>query len=160
MKAIIPLLAVSLITLTLAAADSPTPSLFQLRLVRDRSAADTEPVTIPQIAKDTKRATQEVLHISKLPLLDYSAVRSAFVRTNGFTGGPEITVEFTEEGGKRLAKLTEENVGKRVAIFIDGKVQSAPRIMGQITGGRIAVDGPFTAEEANRLADKITRKSK
>jgi preprotein translocase subunit SecD len=160
MKAIIPLLTVGFTTFMLAAADSPTPSFFQLRLVRDSSTADTEQFTFSQLAKDTKRATQEVLHISKLPLLDQSAVRSAFVRTNGFTGGPEITVEFTEEGGKRLAKLTEENVGKRVAIFLEGKLWSAPRIPGPITGGGIAVDGPFTLEEAHRLADKIGRRSK
>ena len=160
MKSIIPLLAVSLATLTLVAADPPMPAVFQLRLVRDSSSADTEQVTITRAAKETNRATQEVLHISKLPLLDHSVVRSAFVITNGFTGGPEIIVEFTEEGGKRLAKLTEENVGKRVAVFINGKVQSAPQIVAQITGGRIVVDGPFTLEEANRLGDKISRRSK
>jgi preprotein translocase subunit SecD len=157
MKAMIPLVAAGLIISTLVAADSPTPALFQLRLVRDSGAADTEQITVPQIGKDKKPATQEVLHISKLPLLDHSAVRSAFVSTNGFTGGPEITVEFTDEGGKQLAKVTEENIGKRVAVFIDGKVQSAPRIRSKITGGSIAVDGPFTVQEANRLARKISR---
>lgn len=159
MKANILFIVAVLTASVVAAADASTTSRFQVRLVRDSNAVDTELVKIPPIANDSKVGDYEVLHISKLPLLDHSVVRSASVVSNSFTGNPEISVEFTEEGRKKLAKLTQENVGKRVAVFIDGKVQSAPRILSPITAGRLAIFGPFNFEEANRLAGIIRPKS-
>jgi preprotein translocase subunit SecD len=67
-------------------------------------------------------------------------------------GQPVIAFTMTPEGAKRFAELTSENVGRRLAIVLDGVVQSAPVIKGRIGGGRGIIEGSFTAEEAKDLA--------
>lgn len=66
--------------------------------------------------------------------------------------GPEVTFILNSEGAARFAKLTSENVGKYLAIVLDGKVQEIARIKEAIPGGRVSITGQFTVEEANDLA--------
>lgn len=75
---------------------------------------------------------------------------SADVEVGEF-GLPEVSFNLTKEGAKAFGRLTGANLGKRLAIVLDGKVQSAPVIQSRITdAGRIS--GRFTREEANDLA--------
>ncbi len=67
-------------------------------------------------------------------------------------GQPEIAFELTDQGAELFAQLTEENVGRRLAIVLDGVVQSAPVIKGRIGGGRGVIEGQFTVEQAKDLA--------
>jgi preprotein translocase subunit SecD len=67
-------------------------------------------------------------------------------------GKPVIAFTLTPEGGKHFAELTSENVGRRLAIVLDGVVQSAPVIKGRIGGGKGIIEGNFTAEDAKDLA--------
>jgi hypothetical protein len=67
----------------------------------------------------------------------------------------EISINFTDDGTKRLAEVTGKHVGERLAIVIDGKLYSAPRINTPITGGKAEITGNFTKEEARDLATKI-----
>jgi protein-export membrane protein SecD len=67
-------------------------------------------------------------------------------------GQPEIAFELTSAGEGLFASLTEENVGRRMAIILDGVVQSAPVIKGRIGGGRGVIEGQFTVDEAKDLA--------
>jgi protein-export membrane protein SecD len=66
--------------------------------------------------------------------------------------GPYVTLEFNNEGAKRFAKVTSENVGKRLAIVLDRKVHSAPNIREPITHGKAQITGRFTLQEAKDLA--------
>jgi preprotein translocase subunit SecD len=161
MKAILQALALGFATVSLFAADAPIykQSVFQLRLVSDGPAPDTERLILSSPVKSSEKPANEVLYVQKRPLMDHTTVRSAYVSTNTFTKQPEIGVEFSQQGKEHLAKLTTDNIGKRVAVFIDGKLQSAPRIVSPITGGRIAVDGRFTAEEAHSLVSKLEREA-
>ncbi|MEW5977611.1 MAG: protein translocase subunit SecD [Acidobacteriota bacterium] len=66
-------------------------------------------------------------------------------------GKPAVSFNLTVDGAVRFGKVTEENIGKALAIVLDGKIQSAPRINSRITdSGQIT--GSFTHEEANDLA--------
>ncbi|KPK41713.1 MAG: hypothetical protein AMJ78_04735 [Omnitrophica WOR_2 bacterium SM23_29] len=65
---------------------------------------------------------------------------------------PYVSLEFNDKGAKKFAKITEENVGKRLAIVLDKKVQSAPVIRESIPSGKAQITGRFTQEEANDLA--------
>lgn len=65
---------------------------------------------------------------------------------------PQVGVEFNPEGAKRFARLTSENVGRRLAIILDGKVQSAPVIREEIPSGQAVISGRFTVEEAKDLS--------
>ncbi|MGL4313917.1 MAG: protein translocase subunit SecD [Sphingomonas sp.] len=68
------------------------------------------------------------------------------------TNRPIVDFTFDAEGGKRFAKVTEENTGKRFAIIVDNRVISAPVINTPILGGSGYIEGSFTAQSANELA--------
>jgi SecD/SecF fusion protein len=68
------------------------------------------------------------------------------------TGEPIVNFRFNIRGGQRFGDVTSENVGRLFAIVLDGKVISAPRILGPITGGSGQISGHFTVESANNLA--------
>jgi protein-export membrane protein SecD len=68
------------------------------------------------------------------------------------SGRPAIDFRFTARGAREFGRLTQENVGRAVAIVLDGQVLSAPIIRTPILGGYGQITGPFTVEEANRLA--------
>jgi preprotein translocase subunit SecD len=70
-------------------------------------------------------------------------------------GKPCVNILLTEDGALKLARLSKAHIGKHVAIIIDGRVISTPRIMDEIIGGRVAVVGDFTAEEAESIAEGI-----
>jgi len=129
--------------------------LFQVRLVLAGPAADAEPMTLTHTAQDPRDTVQEELHIQRIPLIDQTAVRSASVQRNPKTGSPEIGVVFTDQGRKRFAEITRENIGQRLAIVIDGTLHSAPRIATEISGGRCVLSGPFDSRQAFELAQKI-----
>lgn len=68
------------------------------------------------------------------------------------TGQPVVSFRFNGQGARRFADATAQNVGKRFAIVLDGKVISAPNINEPITGGSGQISGSFTPESANDLA--------
>ena len=72
-----------------------------------------------------------------------------------FTNEFEVSMTMTPEAGKVWAKLTGENIGKCVAIVLDGLVYSAPRVNTEITGGRSSITGGFDTDEANDLANVL-----
>lgn len=68
------------------------------------------------------------------------------------TGEPVVNFRFNLRGGQRFGEVTSANVGRPFAIILDGKVISAPRILGPITGGSGQISGRFTVQQANDLA--------
>jgi preprotein translocase subunit SecD len=68
------------------------------------------------------------------------------------TGEPVVNFRFNLRGGQRFGEVTSANVGKPFAIILDGKVISAPRILGPITGGSGQISGRFTVQQANDLS--------
>ncbi len=75
-----------------------------------------------------------------------------------YTAEPEVYFQFDESGTKRWASMSERaamNDNRSIAIVINNRVFSAPRVMSPITGGSCALSGNFTPEEAQELALKI-----
>jgi protein-export membrane protein SecD len=102
-------------------------------------------------SKDGHSAT--VLPIESKILMAGDAIQTARVDFNqNQFGQPMIAFELTKDGADNFAKLTEENVNRRLAIVLDGVVQSAPVIKGRIGGGRGVIEGQFTKDEAVNLA--------
>ncbi|MBA4408753.1 MAG: protein translocase subunit SecDF [Bacteroidota bacterium] len=66
---------------------------------------------------------------------------------------PEVTMNMNSEGAKTWARLTKENVGKSIAIVLDGYVRSYPNVIQEITGGRSSITGLESIEEAKDLAN-------
>jgi len=65
---------------------------------------------------------------------------------------PAVSIAFDSEGAKVFDRITGENVGKQLAIVLDGVVHSAPRIQDRISGGNAQITGNFTHDEAAKLA--------
>lgn len=65
----------------------------------------------------------------------------------------EVTMSMNPEGAKIWARMTSDNVGRCIAIVLDDKVQSSPRVNGPITGGHSQITGNFTIKEADDLAN-------
>lgn len=71
------------------------------------------------------------------------------------TGKPQIGLEFNEEGGALFAKLTGENIGKVIGIFLDGTPISLPVVNDAIKDGKAVITGNFSVEEARSLARNL-----
>ena len=89
------------------------------------------------------------------PLLSGEAVDRSSASYDGHTGGPTIGITFNEEGRTRWAQVTRENMGRPIAVVIDGQVYLAPRVMAEVTGGKAQITGTFSYEEAQLLAALI-----
>ena len=68
-------------------------------------------------------------------------------------GGNEISMTMNSEGAREWKRITGENVGNCIAIVLDAQVYSAPRVNGEIAGGRSSITGDFSLEEAKDLAN-------
>lgn len=71
------------------------------------------------------------------------------------TEGNEISMSMNSEGAHAWKNITHDNVGKCVAIVLDDQVYSAPRVNGEIAGGRSSITGDFSLEEAKDLANVL-----
>lgn len=70
-------------------------------------------------------------------------------------GRPEVSMTMNSEGARAWAQLTKANVGKAIAIVLDGVVYSAPRVYGEIDGGQSSITGNFTIEDTKDLANTL-----
>ncbi len=85
-------------------------------------------------------------------LLTGDALSDARVAFDTQYNEPYVSLTFDPNGARVFEKITRENVGKRLAIVLDGVVHSAPQIKEAIGGGRAQISGAFTYEEAGDLA--------
>jgi SecD/SecF fusion protein len=93
------------------------------------------------------------LLLEKDAALTGSAISNAAVHFDSSAfNEPVVSLEFNSAGAKKFAELTAANVGRRLAIILDGKVQSAPNIREAIPSGQAQITGRFTIEEAQDLA--------
>jgi len=73
----------------------------------------------------------------------------------GLSNEPIVSITFNEEGAELFEKITRDNVGTQLAIFLDGTVMSSPRINEAIGGGKAVISGNFTPEEARELVRNL-----
>jgi len=82
-------------------------------------------------------------------------LKSADVTFDRTTGKPSVSLEFTNEGSGKFARLTEKNVGKPIAILLDDNPISAPVVQEKIIGGSAQITGNFSSDEAKNLAIQL-----
>ena len=70
-------------------------------------------------------------------------------------GQPCVTMQMNSDGARRWAQLTKANIGRAIAIVLDGTVYSAPRVNSEISGGNSEITGNFTIEETKDLANTL-----
>ena len=87
--------------------------------------------------------------------IDGDEVTDARVQFGNTGGNPEVSMSMNAEGANVWARLTKENIGKQVAIVLDGMVYSYPTVQSEIAGGSSQITGNFTLEEAEDLANVL-----
>jgi len=83
-------------------------------------------------------------------------LKSAQMTFGGDTNEPEVSLEFNEEGTRLFSEITQRNVGKPVAIFLDGVPISVPTVRETITGGKAVISGDFNIKEAKELSQRLS----
>lgn len=87
--------------------------------------------------------------------LEGDVITDAKDEFSSVTGRPTVNMQMNSDGARRWASLTKANVGKAIAIVLDGTVYSAPRVSGEISGGSSEISGNFTIEDTKDLANTL-----
>jgi SecD/SecF fusion protein len=99
-----------------------------------------------------KEVVEELL-VRKRPALTGDAVASAHAYFDN--QGYGVALNLTSEGAKQFDEVARENKGRRMAIILDGEIQSAPVLQSDYYGGRATITGSFTEKEARNLASVL-----
>ncbi|MDY7097898.1 MAG: hypothetical protein SXU28_07150 [Pseudomonadota bacterium] len=117
---------------------------LEFRLVETGAADNTE---ILPVAGDLPPAS-----VQTKVLMTGDAIRDAVPVVEPEWNGHVIVIRFDAEGQKEFGRISAANVGKQLAIVLDGTIMSMPIIQEPVLGGTVQISGNFTQEEANRLA--------
>lgn len=131
-----------------------TPSLeFREETPRDQVAAEYK----KQTGQDLPAEAVGPFFLTSSDLTGKDLVRGEadYEQGSGALRQPIVKLEFNEEGKKKFAALTTRNVGKVIAIYLDGVSITAPRVNEAITDGSAIISGNFTIEEAKTLAKRL-----
>lgn len=101
--------------------------------------------------KESKEGIGRSLLLSKEAALTGEHLTNASVEFDQY-GQPVVSLQFDKQGAQIFDQVTFQNVGRQLAIVLDGKVHSAPVIRDRIPNGQAQISGNFTAEEASDLA--------
>ncbi|MHB8580649.1 MAG: protein translocase subunit SecD [Ignavibacteriaceae bacterium] len=90
--------------------------------------------------------------VNKNPELTGGVITNAVATISPETNAPIVNMEMNSDGAADWARITGANIGKRIAIILDGVVYSAPVVQNKITGGRSQISGSGDLQEAQLLA--------
>jgi preprotein translocase subunit SecD len=138
-------------------------ALLEFRLLDERTPVEealagrlpetSEVLYQRRVDPQTKAERRVPFVVQKRTLLTGAELNSAEVQADpNAPGNWQVAIEFNPVGARIFAEITEQNVGRHLAIILDGNVYSAPRINERIPGGRAVITGQFTIEEARDLA--------
>jgi preprotein translocase subunit SecD len=138
-------------------------ALLEFKLVDERASPDeavqgrvpegSELIYQRRVDKETKQERRIPYVVHKRTILTGAELNRAEVSSDpNSPGNWQVAIEFNAVGTRIFGEVTEQNVGKQLAIVLDGNLYSAPRINERIPGGRAVITGQFTVEEARDLA--------
>jgi SecD/SecF fusion protein len=129
-------------------------ALLEFKLVEEKSQKLTDALAgdIPD-GYELKYLDEKPLLLQKESSLTGASLVDAVVRfdQSGFNE-PVVGFQLDRKGGRKFARITRENVGHRLAILLDGVIQSAPVIKEEIPQGEGVITGRFTQDEASDLS--------
>jgi preprotein translocase subunit SecD len=106
-----------------------------------------------RVDKEAKTERKVPFVVQKRTLITGAELNRAEVQADpNSPGNWQVAIEFNAVGARVFGEVTEQNVGRQLAIILDGNVYSAPRINERIPGGRAVITGQFTIEDARDLA--------
>jgi preprotein translocase subunit SecD len=137
-------------------------ALLEFKLVDSRMDVETALRTAPppgseilyqrRVDRQTKQETRVPFLVQKKAVVTGRDLATARVSIDQTTSEPYVSAEFNAAGTKAFGEVTDANVGRLLAIVLDGNIHSAPVIRERIPGGRAQITGGFTLEEATDLA--------
>ncbi|MBI2003779.1 MAG: protein translocase subunit SecD [Parcubacteria group bacterium] len=83
-------------------------------------------------------------------------LKRAFLSFDSTTNLPHVSLEYNDEGAKLLSEISKRNIGRPLAIFLDGLPISVPIVQDEITNGQAVISGSFTITEARELAGRLS----
>lgn len=117
---------------------------------------DQEKAQVDEQFKDSQIPDQyKSLLYYKETGLDGKQLQRADVIFDQNTYQPEVQLQFNDDGTKLFGDITTRNVGKKVAIFLDGMPISIPTVQVPITDGKAVISGNFTVDEAKTLVQRL-----
>ncbi len=124
---------------------------FEVHTVADRPGPHTRSYLGVEAGADGKA---ESALLTDPPLLDSKAIRYVAVDYDA-KQKPFILITLTADGTKRFEQITKEMAGRQIGFVVGGQLYSMPRIMETAHGGKIAINGSFTARQAANLATRL-----
>jgi len=139
------------------AISDPIESDFGYHLIYkvDERGVEDVRVSAMQFAKLTRDDIIPPPEPFKRTELTGKQLERAQLEFNPRSGAAEVGLQFNDEGADLFAKITKENVGKPVAIYLDGEAISVPTVNSEILGGRAVITGTFSVAEAKLLAQRL-----
>jgi DNA-binding beta-propeller fold protein YncE len=126
---------------------------LQVRQVLDAPSVDSERITM---FEQTPSGHAEVLWVRKAVLMDESAVAGVAMSVDGVTHQGMVQLQMNGAGRRRLADITRQNTGHRLAIILDGRLYCAPFVAAEITGGVMMITGALNHDQAAVLAGRLS----
>jgi SecD/SecF fusion protein len=121
-------------------------------VLKGRIPKDDAIYFLKEVDDRTGKIRKRPILLKDKTLMTGDTVKTAHVRIGGTYNEPYVALEFTDRGARLFEKITSDNVGKRLAIVLDGVARSAPVIRERIGGGHAQISGSFTPDEASDLA--------
>ncbi|KKP68198.1 MAG: Protein translocase subunit SecD [Candidatus Moranbacteria bacterium GW2011_GWE1_35_17] len=106
-------------------------------------------------SKQTADAYQDYWIWKETELTGKNLKDTAVVFTDQGVSEPQVQLKFDDEGAKLFAEITKRNMGKKVAIYLDNEIISAPVVQAEITAGEAVITGNFTVDEAKELKRRL-----
>jgi preprotein translocase subunit SecD len=122
------------------------------RLTGDNIPMGTALINLESRNSTTGRVSREQILVKSRASMTGESIIDARMQMRNQQGDMGVEVSFNATGTRQFADLTTANVGRRLAIVLDGKAISAPVIREPITGGIASITGDFTPDEAKDLA--------
>lgn len=126
-----------------------------LEFRQQRSEEETKLILEKQKENDPNYLGLDPYYTPTQPPLTGRYLKTARLEFDPRTYEPVVSLQFNEEGAKIFEELTEKNIGKILAIYLDGAPISLPVVKEKISGGQAQITGKFTPEEAKKLVERL-----
>lgn len=135
--------------------DQAVKSIGQTPLLEFRTISTTELERVNGLTISDEEKTKQIQALFKPTGITGRMLEKAVLEFNQNTGEPIVTLNFSSEGKTLFAKVTKENVGNIVGIFLDHQPISLPTVREEIRDGRAQISGSFKLDEAKLLVRNL-----
>lgn len=135
----------------------PVETEFGYHLIYKQEEKKVEELSVRHVFIKTKNVVDFIGEQSEWKNTELTGknLKSATVEFNPQDNSPEVSLAFDDEGAKMFEAITERNVGKPVAIYLDNYPISVPTVNEKISGGKAVISGKFNITEAKLLAQRL-----